>query len=118
MCKEGGDIVLRKPGGKQVHQILRASVAVQTYETKDERIIYMLLQLFRKIQCSVGYLSGGRHLQCVVRPSRGRLSLSDDINLPSTLEILFFFDWISYVTSFLQEMKDRVLRTIGAQTER
>lgn len=55
MFCECDDFALRELGTKQVRQILSASVAVQMYELKDKRIVFVLLQLFQGNQCPLKY---------------------------------------------------------------
>lgn len=76
---------------KQENQILRASVAVQTYGLKNKRVVFTFLKLFRGNQCPVGYPNGGKCLQRAVQASQRWLSSFDKIEVLSTLEFWLFF---------------------------
>lgn len=47
---------------EKVRQILRASVSVDKYEPKDQRVRQFLLRPFRKGHCPVLFLNSGQYL--------------------------------------------------------
>lgn len=103
-------------GMEQESLVLRMFDAVRTYGLKDERIIYLFLQSFREKLCAAGYMNGGRHLQRVVQTSTRRLSFFENIDEPSTLEVLLFLLAVFFIHLFLDN-RVRALRKVGPQTE-
>lgn len=76
----------------------------------------MFLHLLRGNRRPVKYLDGSRYLQGVLKTFQGRLSVSEEFEVPRTLEVLLLFHGLSCVECFAQQNRVRALRNATAQT--
>lgn len=110
------DLRLLELGTEQELQTLRGSVAIQTHEFKNKRIVFMFLQLPRGIQCPVGYLNCDKYLQCTGRASQRRLRSSEKSEGLTKLKWPMLFHRLSFVESLVWMKGLRALHNAAGQT--